>query len=190
LRKYNQKLHVIGTEDFRAPVWYVIKYGEQYFIKNYGHAPTYRKHDTFGASNKGYIAPFIAEMLAQGKIDEVRLMGDEWRSLWQDYNEESYRKFDDINTLGHTSAQNFRTAIQYGYEHPGSNILVLFYDKADQYADWSLMYKTSTLPMLTSDLPDRNFHFMNDEPRITELFQENLEKWTKARGAIVKGKFK
>ena len=144
--KFGEDVRVIGTETRHAPVNAIRKLREEVgeellaeeFMKRYGFRMPIRQemtyHDSYGASTPGYEPPFVEVE----NIDQIVLLQDEWRELKRRYNERSYKYFQDENTLGNTSAENLWVAEQIALrpQGRGRNILVLFYDKADQYPGW------------------------------------------------------
>lgn len=136
---------VIGTETCQAPVNAIRKirksFGEDLlrpiFRERYGfnmpERDEMRYHDSYGASTPGYEPPFVEVK----NIDEIVLLGDEWRKLHREFNLASWSNHLDNMTIGHTSAENLWVALQRAkQDKSGANYLVLFYDKADQYPGW------------------------------------------------------
>jgi cysteine synthase len=145
LRNAYGHVRVIGTETRQAPVNAIRKIRELYgdnllrpiFREKYGFDIPERGemqyHDSFGASTPGYEPPFVEVE----NIDEIVLLGNEWRRLHQQFNLASWVNSMDYATIGHTSAENLWVALQRAKrDRPGVNYLILFYDKADQYPGW------------------------------------------------------
>lgn len=109
-------------------------------------------HDSFGASTPGYEPPFIET----DKLAGIVLVGDEWRDLKRRVNTYAWLNGNPKNLLGNTSAQNLYVAIQLARrpEWMGKNILVINYDKADQYHDWPPELREYRYP-LKEPQPDR-----------------------------------
>ena len=139
-------VRVVGTETRYAPTNAIKKLRAQFgddllrekFMERYGFKMPERDeqtyHDSYGSSAPGFEPPFVEV----DQIDEIRLLGDEWRQLHGSYNLRSWRNFENEDTIGHTSAENLWVARQIAEERGGRgrNILVLFYDRADQYPGW------------------------------------------------------
>lgn len=145
LRAAYGEVRVIGTETRKAPVNAIRKIRKfldedllrPMFRVRYGFDMPERDemqyHDSYGASTPGYEPPFVEVE----NIDEIVLLGDEWRELHKKFNLASWMNYLDYNTIGHTSAENLWVALQRAKnDRPGANYLVLFYDKADQYPGW------------------------------------------------------
>lgn len=151
LREIYGDVRTIGTEDLTAPVHALAKYGEQWFMDNFGFVPSAegkdgktKVHDVPGVSVWGYKPPFVE----LDNIDEIRIPDDtSWRELQRKYNEVAWQAHHDSNYIGRTSAQNLWIAQQVAEESPGRNILIVFFDRADQYTDWPpKTYRASTPP--------------------------------------------
>lgn len=102
-------------------------------------------HDSFGSSAEGYEPPFVEV----DKIDHIVLMGDEWRDLKRRHNTYTFLNNHVTNSIGNTSAENLYVAIKL-VEYVGwhnRNILVLRYDKGDQYTDWPPVAKDHAYPL-------------------------------------------
>ncbi len=102
-------------------------------------------HDSFGSSTPGYEPRFIEPE----NIDHIVLMGDEWRNYKRRVNTYAIIGNNEMNSIGNTSAENLYTAIMFGHLDliGGRNILVLLYDKGDQYEDWPPEKKEYTYPL-------------------------------------------
>jgi cysteine synthase len=149
LRRKFPNIKIIGTEDYKAPVNAVRKLELEYpnnsemvkekFREEYGYEmpnnKDYKYHESFGASTPGtYMPPFIEIQ----NIDEILLMKGEWHSLKRLQNMYALLNDNISNVIGNTSSENLFTArvIVSGKVWKDKNILILFYDKGDQYADW------------------------------------------------------
>lgn len=104
-----------------------------------------RYHNSFGASTPGYEPPFVEV----DKLDGIILVGDEWEDFKRRNNTYAWLNGNTTNLIGNTSAENLYTAIYLGErpEWQGRNILVINYDKADQYADWPPQVREYTYPI-------------------------------------------
>lgn len=127
VRAVSPKMKVVGVENLRCPTFFVKKYGEDHFVKIFGRKPSYDVQDSWGQSQPGYIPPFVNE----NELDEIRLVDVPTRdAVRQDYNAGKQ----DIETVGNTSASSLKVARDYAREHPGSTVLILFYDKGARYS--------------------------------------------------------
>ncbi len=135
LKSRFQNLQIIGIEELACPTHYVRKYGEDQFEKVYGRKPIYSTHELYGASvpMQEYKPPFIE----LDNIDEIRLVSNyQYRTVKRDYNRSYENDWEIPMQIGNTSAACLSNARQLATEKPGSNVFILFYDKADQYSDW------------------------------------------------------
>lgn len=152
-------LKIIGTEDYRSPTNAVRKLElefpdnpemvRQKFKEKYGvkmpDPKDFTYHDSFGASTPSSYKPAFIEL---DKIDEIVLMGDEWRDLKRRKNTYAVLLNNVPNAIGNTSAENRYLAsvlALYGGLR-NKNILVMTYDKGDQYADWPPAQRTYARP--------------------------------------------
>jgi cysteine synthase len=125
MRRHHPEVKVIGVEDQRSPRYYAEKHPGRYEAE-FGRPVEYAQHDMFGSS-----APDVR--LRYGKVDvvdAVRLSDPDVRNTIRDeYNarKPGYEK------IGNSSAASLDVARQLAKENPGSTIVVVFYDKADQY---------------------------------------------------------
>ena len=151
LREIYMDVRVIGTEDITAPVHTLVKYGEQWFLNNYGYLPQSKDqagkvkvHDVPGTSVWGYHPPFVE----LDNIDEIRIPNNTaWRELQKQYNDAAWQAHHHSNYIGRTSAQNLLVAQEFGGKYPGRNILIVFFDRADQYSDYPpTSYRQPTPP--------------------------------------------
>lgn len=147
LKKKFTNLRVVGTEDYRSPTNAVRKLEREFpgdskvvkreFEKRYGYpmpSPNeFTYHDSFGASTPGSYKPEFIEL---DRIDEIIVVGDEWREEKARHNLNAYLEYDDASTIGNTSAENLWVAQAMIRQGKAKNVLILFYDKADQYRDW------------------------------------------------------
>jgi len=139
LRRIYGEVKTIGVETLVAPVHALRKYGPEWFQERYGFVPApeidgvTQVHDVPGESVWGYVPPFIE----LNQIDEIRIPDDaSWRELQKEYNDVAWKAHHSTNYIGRTSAQNLYLAEQVAEESPGRNILIVFFDRADQYSDW------------------------------------------------------
>lgn len=106
-------------------------------------------HDSFGASTSGYEPPFIEV----DKLAGIVLVGNEWRDYKRRYNTYAWLIGHSENYIGNTTAENLYVAHQLarlrGFK--GRNILVINYDKGDQYSDWPPALRTYTYPIQGSE---------------------------------------
>lgn len=117
----------VGEENLRAA--FELKYG---FPMPERGTQTY--HDSFGSSTPGYEPPFVEV----AKIDDIVVVGNEWRDYKRRQNTYAWYNSNPVNSIGNTSAENAFVALKLS-EFSGwrdRNILVLAYDKGDQYPDW------------------------------------------------------
>jgi len=127
MRQHYPGVKVIGVEDERSPRYFVEKHPGEY-ERRFGHAPEFTQHDMFGSS-----APDVP--LKYGKVevvDEVRLVNLDERNEAQDGYNQHRKSFEQI---GNSSAASLVVARKLASENPGSNIVIVFYDKAGQYGD-------------------------------------------------------
>ena len=131
MRRLYPDVKIAGLEDERSPHYFEMKYPGEYERK-FGKPVEFTPHDMFGSSAPGVKLRF-------GKVDtvdEVRLSNPAERDQAQAAYNAGKRNFEKI---GKSSAAGLVIARQLAAEHPGSNILTLFYDKADQYGDEPLI---------------------------------------------------
>jgi len=108
------------------------------FLARYGYLmpekDTLAYHDSFGASTPGYEPPFVEV----DKIDDIIIVGDEWREMKRLINLDAWLNVNPTGIIGNTSAENKHVARMLAKSGvlKGKNILVLQYDKGDQYEDW------------------------------------------------------
>ncbi|HUD44130.1 MAG TPA: pyridoxal-phosphate dependent enzyme [Patescibacteria group bacterium] len=122
-----KRLQVVGVEDFDNPVQFEAKYPGEY-ERRYGHVPTYKPQQMFGSSAKGTKLRFMNI----GMLADIRLVADAvWQQRMDDYN--SGRPA--VETIGASSAGAWIVAEEVATENPGSNILLLRYDKRDRYGE-------------------------------------------------------
>ncbi|MBI4089201.1 MAG: pyridoxal-phosphate dependent enzyme [Candidatus Levybacteria bacterium] len=157
LRAAYGNVEIIGVEHRNSPTNAVRKlrkkFGEEKmreeFEKIYGFKMPEREemtyHDSFGASTPGYEPPFVEI----DKIDGIVLVGDEWRDYKRRVNTYAWRHGNPRNLIGNTTAENLYTALMLAkrQEMKGKSILVINYDKADQYADWPPQVRTYQHPL-------------------------------------------
>ncbi len=122
---------VVGLEDERSLYYFEQKYPGEY-EQRYGKPLEFGQHDMFGSSAPGV-------RLKYGNVDavdEVRLANpDERNKAREDYN----RGRPNYEKIGNSSAASLVAARQLAAENPGSNIVVVFYDKAGQYGTAPLL---------------------------------------------------
>lgn len=102
-------------------------------------------HDSFGASTPGYEPPFVET----DKLDGIVLVDQEWRDFKRRVNTYAWLGGNPKNLIGNTTAENLYAALMLAQcpSWTGKNILVIHYDKADQYADWPPQLKASEHPV-------------------------------------------
>lgn len=125
MRRHYPQVKVIGLEDERSPHYFDQKHPGEY-SRRFGKVASYTQHDMFGSSAPGV-------RLKYGKVDavdEVRLSNPAERD---DAREEYNRGRHGYEKIGNSSAASLVIARQLAQEHPGSTIVIIFYDKADQY---------------------------------------------------------
>lgn len=125
MRKHYPDVSVVGLEDVRSAHYFEQKYPGQY-ERLLGHPPQSTQHDMFGSSAPGVRLKYGSV----DTVDEVRLADPRARDIARDdYNQgkATYEK------IGNSSAASLVAARELAAEHPGSTIVVVFYDKADQY---------------------------------------------------------
>ena len=138
------RLQVVGVEDFANPAFFVEKH-PGLFEKLYGKEPAFGQHNSFGASFQGVRLRFADVNM----LDEVRLVKHEARDWVQaEYN---FGKLL-IESIGNTSAASLHTAMRLTEEHPGSIVLVIFYDKNDRYGN----------PILSETVPGLSYHISDE----------------------------
>lgn len=127
MRRHYPGVTIVGLEDERSPFYFEQMYPGEY-EKRFGKPLEFTQHDMYGSS-----APNVR--LKYGNVDavdEVRLANPGVRNKVRDtYNQGR----PDYEQIGNSSAASLVAARQLAAEHPGSNIVVVFYDKADQYGD-------------------------------------------------------
>lgn len=164
LRSAYGDVTVIGTENAASPTNAIRKLRAQYgedllrakFLEMYGFKMpekgelTY--HDSFGASTPGYEPIFVET----DNIDDIILVKNEWRDFKRRQNTIAWLNKNHVTMIGNTSAENLYIA--YMLTEPGGwtdkNILVIFYDKGDQYPDWPPERKTYVYPINERPKPD------------------------------------
>ena len=127
MKEHYPDVKVVGLEDERSPYYFDQKYPGQY-ERIFGKPLVYSLHDMFGSSAPGV-------RLKYGNVDyvdEVRLSNPKDRDDARDKYNRGRKGFERI---GNSSAASLAVARQLAIEHPGSKIVVVFYDKADQYGD-------------------------------------------------------
>lgn len=101
-------------------------------------------HDSFGLSTPGYRPPFIDVR----SLADIVILDESWRDEQRRWNMNSWEHYDDINIIGNTSAEALSIARKRAQERTAKNILILFYDKKDQYPDWPpFSYRSSLVDM-------------------------------------------
>jgi cysteine synthase A len=125
LRKHYPNIRIVGLEDQRSPYYFEQKYPGEY-EKLFGHPLEFSQHDMFGSS-----APGVKLKYGNADtVDEVRLTDPEERDRAQEaYN----RHRPNYEKIGNSSAASLVAARHLAEDHPGSTIVIIFYDKADQY---------------------------------------------------------
>lgn len=157
LRAAYGNVQVIGVEHKNSPTNAIRKLraevGEEGMRREFGRIYGFKMperdemtyHDSFGASTPGIEPPFVDV----DKLDGIVLVGDEWRDFKRRANTYAWLNGNPVDLVGNTSAQNlyvaFKLAELSGWE--GRNILVINYDKADQYADWPPEIRTYNYPL-------------------------------------------
>lgn len=157
LRAAYGNVQVIGVEHKNSPTNSIRKLREELgeermreeFQRMYGFRMPERGemtyHDSFGASTPGMEPPFVEV----GKLDGIVLVADEWRDFKRRMNTYAWLNGNPTNLIGNTTAENLYVAIKFA-ELPGwngQNILVINYDKADQYQDWPPEIRTYKYPI-------------------------------------------
>lgn len=128
LRAHYPDVKMIGIEDVRNPNYFEEKYPGEY-EKRFGVPPEFGQHDSYGASARGVKLDFVDV----DSLDEIVLIDPKDRDeVGAKYNKEHPNI---VETIGNTSAASLWEAEQLAKEHPGSVVLVIFYDKADRYGE-------------------------------------------------------
>lgn len=128
LRKHYPDVKMIGIEDVRNPNYFDEKYPGEY-EKRYSKPPEFGQHDSYGASARGTHLDFVDV----DSLDEIVLVDPTDRDrVGEEYN---YYHNNIVETIGNTSAGSLSEAKQIAKAHPGSTVLILFYDKADRYGE-------------------------------------------------------
>lgn len=157
LRKTYGKVVVVGVEHKNSPTNAIRKLREEVgeekmveaFMSLYGFAMPTRSemtyHDSFGASTPGYEPPFVEV----DQLDSIVLVDNEWRDFKRDVNTYAWLAGHPRNIIGNTTAENIYLAMMLSDlgRFSNKNILVLNYDKADQYADWPPELRTYEYPL-------------------------------------------
>jgi cysteine synthase len=128
MRRHYPEVQLIGLEDERSPRYFSEKHPGEY-ERLFGRPPEFTQHDMFGSS-----APDVRLKYGRPEVvDEIRLANpDERDGVRNEYNQNHSATYEQI---GNSSAASLMVARQLAIEHPGSNIVIVFYDKADQYGD-------------------------------------------------------
>ncbi len=127
MRRHYPDVAIVGLEDERSPFYFEQMYPGEY-EKRFGKPLEFTQHDMYGSS-----APNVR--LKYGNVDavdEVRLANPGVRDETRDEYNKGRRGYEQI---GNSSAASLVAARHLATEHPGSNIVIVFYDKADQYGD-------------------------------------------------------
>lgn len=127
-QELGEKVKIVGIENVDNPDNFVLRFGEEEFERRFGRKPSFKTHQTFGMSVRGvrikYRDPDILddiELVDQLRVDQVRDTYNQGKEI--------------VETIGNTSAASLLVARQLALEHPGSKIVVFFYDKADRYGE-------------------------------------------------------
>ncbi len=165
LRDAYGDVQVIGVEHRNSPTNAVRKLREEMgeenmrdrFRKLYGFTMPEREemtyHDSFGASTPGYEPPFVEI----DKLDGIVLVGDEWREFKRRANTYAWLSGNSAHLIGNTTAENLYVAIKLAQRRDwaGKNILVINYDKADQYVDFPPQMKTHEYPIRVPEIVEQ-----------------------------------
>lgn len=152
-----ENLTIIGTEYKSSPTNAIralrARYGilgEDFvrlaFYQKYGYtmpkANEMTYHDSFGSSTPGYEPPFVDVH----NIDEIIVLGDEWREFKRRQNINATMQGNKANLLGNTSAENQFVAIQLAELRHERTMLVIQYDDATLYPDFPPVLIPHTYP--------------------------------------------
>lgn len=143
MKQHYPDVQIIGLEDERSPHYFEQKHPGEY-ERRFGKSPAFMQHDMFGSSAPGIRLKYGTV----DTVDEVRLANPTERDeARQQYNRgrQSYEQ------IGNSSAASLVEARQIAREQPGSTVVVVFYDKADQYG---------AQPVIATGLK-----FLHDRPR-------------------------
>lgn len=120
------RFKTIGIEGTSNPVQFVEKYPGR-FEAAYGHSPTFETQKLAGSSQKGTKLSFMP----LSDVDDIQLVDErQWRQKMEAVNG---GKKSDVETIGRTSAASLVVAERLDREHPGSTILITFYDGGGRY---------------------------------------------------------
>jgi cysteine synthase len=142
MKQHYPDVQIVGLEDERSPYYFEQKYPGE-FKRRFGRPASFTQHDMYGSSAPGV-------KLKYGKVDavdEVRLANPKERDEVRDTYNRGRRNYEKI---GNSSAASLIAARQLAIEHPRSTIVVVFYDKVDQYGDSPAIVTT---PKFHYDLP-------------------------------------
>ena len=129
LRRRFKNHKIIGVEDVGNPVQFEKKYPGR-FEEIYGHAPVYERQQMLGSSQRGLNVSFIDG----NAIEDIQLVSpEEWQAQLNAYNAREGKYTLHAETIGRTTAASLVVAKRLDEEHPGSVILMVFYDKGDRY---------------------------------------------------------
>jgi cysteine synthase len=127
IRQHYPGVQVIGLEDEGSPYYFEQKYPGEY-ERRFGRAPEFTQHDMFGSSAFGIRLKYgNADM-----VDEVWLSNSTVRNEARDVHNKDRKGYEQI---GNSSAASLVVARQLAAQNPDSNIVIIFYDKADQYGE-------------------------------------------------------
>jgi cysteine synthase len=143
MKSHYPNVQVIGLEDERSPHYFGQKYPGEY-ERRFGEPAEFVQHDMFGSSAPGVTLKYGNV----DAVDDIRLANPDERNEARDNYNQGRSGYEQI---GNSSAASLVAARKLALEHPGSNIVILFYDKADQYG---------TQPTIAT-----NLRFMYDRPR-------------------------
>lgn len=163
-------IKVVGVEDAASPTHYVRKYGVDHYREVFGKDPEYRLHNSPGSSVPGYTNPPFIEL---DNINEIHLVDEaEWHPAKDEYNSRVWNpyipKFDLTKTIGNTSIENLIVARRLARAQKGLNTLVIFYDKADQYPDFSMRYYSHDM-LRPADEQVTAIRWLEDRERVLRL---------------------
>ena len=127
LRRRFSRMQVIGVENESNPVWFTQKHPGE-FEKSFGREPSFEAQEMYGGSAFGT----ELRLLNLDLLDSVQIVGtQEWKAYMETYNAGRQPG----ETIGRSSAASLALAERIGLQHPGSNILVVRYDKGDRYGN-------------------------------------------------------
>lgn len=126
LRQKYPNVEVVGLEDKDNAPYFNQKYPGRY-EEVYGQEPSYKQHDNYGGSDRGVPLRF-ADV---SRVDSIELVDSAERKGLRDRFNAPWLHV--AETIGNTSAASLVVAERLALENPGSNVLVLFYDKGDRY---------------------------------------------------------